>query len=94
VIYHCYSALAALLSPSSRPSWAAIPSTTAPSAVRTDVYTLPGLRREEGEEAEREEEEEESRLPTSSCPAQFHINQCTCNFELELTGKWLLSGAI
>jgi len=103
VIYHCYSTLAALLSPSSSPSsTSALPSTSNPSAVRTDVYTLPGLRRDEGNEAEEEKEEKDgeeeaegeliqrrkgkegvsSSLPL--CPAKFHIDQCTCNFEIEL----------
>jgi len=103
VIYHCYSTLAALLSPSSSPSsTSALPSTSNPSAVRTDVYTLPGLRREDGNEEEKKEEEEgedvgeegelmrrrkgkegvSSSLPL--CPARFHIDQCTCNFEIEL----------
>jgi len=105
VIYHCYSTLAALLSPSSSPSsTSALPSTSNPSAVRTDVYTLPGLRREDGNEEEKKEEEEgedvgeegelmrrrkgkegvSSSLPL--CPARFHIDQCTCNFEIELKG--------
>ena len=97
-----------MLSPSSSPSSTpALPSTSNPSAVRTDVYTLPGLRRDEGNEGEKKEEEEEgedveeeaegelmrrrkgkeglsSSLPL--CPARFHIDQCTCNFEIELKG--------
>ena len=106
VIYHCYSTLAALLSPSSSPSsTSALPSTSNPSAVRTDVYTLPGLRRDEGNEAEEEKEEKDGEeeaegeliqrrkgkegISSSSlplCPAKFHIDQCTCNFEIELKG--------
>ena len=91
-----------MLSPSSSPSsTSALPSTSNPSAVRTDVYTLPGLRKEEDNEEEKEEEEREeaegellrrrhekegvsSSLPF--CPARFHIDQCTCNFEVELKG--------
>jgi len=106
VIYHCYSTLAALLSPSSSPSsTSALPSTSNPSAVRTDVYTLPGLRRDEGNEEEKKEEEEEGvdegeeaegelirrrkgkegvSASLQLCPARFHIDQCTCNFEIEL----------
>jgi len=80
VVYHCYSHLAALLSPSSPPS-SALPSTFSPSSVRTDVYTLPGLRKESSDA--RDTSVSISSV-SSQCPAQFHIDQCTCNFELEL----------
>jgi len=95
VIYHCYSTLAALLSPSSSTSssTSALPSTSNPSAVRTDVYTLPGLRRDDCDEAEVAVEAEEELILRRGgkeavslplCPARFHIDQCTCNFEVEL----------
>ena len=91
VIYHCYSTLVALLSPTSATSSTALPSTSNPSAVRTDVYTLPGLRKEEGEEEEAPQPPT-SPSPQPSCPAQCRtlcIDQCTCNFELELKGERL-----
>merc|ERR1719239_1510753 len=48
-------------SPHSSSSTSALPSSSNPSAVRTDVYTLPGLRRDEGNEEEKKEEVEEEK---------------------------------
>jgi len=83
----------------SPPSTVPLPSTVQPSTVRTDCYRLPGAGPHPGPREEPLEEGLEGMEgvgwlpaptngplvpPSSSCPAHDHINQCTCNFELEL----------
>ena len=87
LVCHCYSQLSAHFSD---PQTTACPTPISGPLARGQrarrVYSLPG-QEDPPDDAEDEDVVEEVVDNERVCPAQSHLSQCTCNLELELSGR-------